>query len=242
MATKKLDKTGLSQVWAKIIANFVAKESGKGLSTNDFTNEFKQQLQNLVATGGEVNVIESVSVNGVALDISNKGVNVLVPTGALASLDKVDSEHLADAVLSLINGKADKATTLAGYGITDAYKKTETYAKTETYSKSEVDSAISTAVNQAVAGVYVVKGSVAFASLPTSDMEVGHVYNITDAFTTTASFAEGAGKKYPAGTNVVYTENGWDAMAGTYDFSGYMLTADLVDITSEEIDTICVMS
>ena len=28
-------------------------------------------------------------------------------------------------------GKADKATTLAGYGITDAYTKTETYTQAE---------------------------------------------------------------------------------------------------------------
>ena len=37
----------------------------------------------------------------------------------------------ANAITALQNGKADKATTLAGYGITDAYTKTETYAKAE---------------------------------------------------------------------------------------------------------------
>ena len=34
----------------------------------------------------------------------------------------------------------------------------------------------------------------------------GNVYNITDAFTSTADFVEGAGKKYTAGTNVVIVE------------------------------------
>lgn len=60
----------------------------------------------------------------------------------------------------------------------------------------------------ALGGAYVAKGSVAFASLPavrTADM-VGFVYNVTDDFTTTADFIEGAGKKYPAGTNVVIVD------------------------------------
>lgn len=67
----------------------------------------------------------------------------------------------------------------------------------------------------ALGGAYVAKGSIAFASLPavrTADM-VGFVYNVTDDFTTTADFIEGAGKKYPAGTNVVIV----DASTTSYD-------------------------
>lgn len=46
--------------------------------------------------------------------------------GEVASLDKVDEAHLATALASKINGKADKASTLEGYGITDAYTKSAT--------------------------------------------------------------------------------------------------------------------
>lgn len=46
---------------------------------------------------------------------------------------KVDANETA--ITSLQDGKADKATTLAGYGITDAYKKTETYTQTEVDAK-----------------------------------------------------------------------------------------------------------
>ena len=57
--------------------------------------------------------------------------------------------------------KADKATTLAGYGITDAYTKEETDAK--------------------VSSVYRFKGSVAtYSSLPTSGQAVGDVWNVED--------------------------------------------------------------
>lgn len=221
--TKKLNVTGLSQVWSKIVALFVAKEDGKGLTTNDFTNELKNKLDG-IAPGAQTNIIEKITVNGVEASVTEKNVILTIPTGALASMDSVDMDHLTQAVKDIINGKATKATTLSGYGITDAY------------TKSETDNAIA-----AIGAVFKVKGSVAFASLPSSDMLVGDVYNITDDFTTTSSFVEGAGKKYPAGTNVVYTENGWDAMAGTYDFSGYLLASELVDITEDEINNICVI-
>lgn len=80
--------------------------------------------------------------------------------------------------------------------------------------------AILTVVGQkfsALGGAYKAKGSIPFASRPsvataTEDM-IGNVYNITDNFTTTAEFLEGAGKKYPAGTNIVIV----DASTISYD-------------------------
>lgn len=41
---KFLDQNGVLYFWQKIINKFVAKEAGKGLSTNDFTNAEKQKL------------------------------------------------------------------------------------------------------------------------------------------------------------------------------------------------------
>lgn len=64
---KYLDSTGLTHLWAKIknyvqtyVSNlnladtYVAKESGKGLSTNDYTTTEKTKLSN-IASGAEVN-------------------------------------------------------------------------------------------------------------------------------------------------------------------------------------------
>lgn len=45
--------------------------------------------------------------------------------GELGHLDKVAVEHLAEDLKNLINGKANAATTLAGYGITDGMTATE---------------------------------------------------------------------------------------------------------------------
>lgn len=63
---------------------------------------------------------------------------------------------------------------------------------------------------KALNGAYIFRGSVTFANLPsnlTASM-TGYVYNVTDDFTTTADFIEGAGKKYPAGTNVAIANVG----------------------------------
>lgn len=58
----------------------------------------------------------------------------ITDAGTLAGLNQVAEGNLESALASKINGKADKATTLSGYGIGDAYTKTQT------------DSAIATAV------------------------------------------------------------------------------------------------
>ena len=61
------------------LANKVDKVSGKGLSTNDYTTAEKTKLSG-IATGAQVNVIESIKVNGTAQTISSKAVNITVPT------------------------------------------------------------------------------------------------------------------------------------------------------------------
>ena len=52
---------------------------------------------------------------------------------AQTSLDTTNTNVTANAnaITALQNGKADKATTIAGYGITNAYTKTETYTQAE---------------------------------------------------------------------------------------------------------------
>lgn len=84
----------------------VDKVEGKDLSTNDYTTEEKTKLEG-ITSGAQVNVIETVKVNGVALTPADKAVDVTVPTGALASKDKVAETDLVDALATKINGKLD---------------------------------------------------------------------------------------------------------------------------------------
>lgn len=74
--------------------------------------------------------------------------------------------------------------------------------KSDTYTKAQVDAKLS--------GAYKVKGSNTFEALPKDNNVVGDVYNIINAFNL-------GGKHYDAGTNVVWTEDGWDALSGSFD-------------------------
>lgn len=60
-------------------------------------------------------------------------------------------------------------------------------------------------------------GTVAFADLPAlADVSTGWMFNISDEFTTTDDFKEGAGNVIPAGANIYKTSDGkWDVLAGT---------------------------
>lgn len=86
--SKFLDDDGLLYLWQKIKNKFatitdlngkVDKVDGKGLSTNDYTTAEKNKLSG-VASGAQVNVIETVKVNGAALTPTSKAVNITVPT------------------------------------------------------------------------------------------------------------------------------------------------------------------
>lgn len=76
---KYVDLDALSHFKSKNDNTYVAKETGKGLSTNDYTTAEKTKLTG-IAEGAEVNVIDSISVNGTAITPSGKGVNISVPT------------------------------------------------------------------------------------------------------------------------------------------------------------------
>ena len=91
----------------------------------------------------------------------------------------------------------------------------------------------------ALPSAIVPKGSKAFAGLtPATDLaaaNVGFMWNISDAFTTTADFAEGAGNAIPAGANVYVANVGtaetpsykYDIFQGMYDLSGYALKSEM---------------
>ena len=83
----------------------------------------------------------------------------------------------------------------------------------------------------------------AFANLPAAaEAVLGNVYNVTDAFTTDATFIEGAGNKYPAGTNVAIIKNGSsyyrDVLAGFVNLSGYVQGSEMKVLTNSEIEDI----
>ena len=61
------------------LSNKVDVVSGKGLSTNDYTTEEKNKLST-VSSNAQENVVETIKVNGSEVSVSNKEVNIIVPT------------------------------------------------------------------------------------------------------------------------------------------------------------------
>lgn len=320
MGKKFLDQNGLLYLWSKITAKFVAKEEGKGLSTNDFTTAEKEKLSgiatgatktvitnNLISTStsnalsanqgkilndkivaintsmenlgagdmlksvydtngdgvvdkadnatklngqpasyyakavdiptvtndytdaekdkvetasnhavlahapynAQANIIESVLVNGTEQTVTEKSVNISVPT-KVSQLTN-DKNYLTQH--QDISGKADKATTLAGYGIGDAYTKTQ------------IDAAISTAV----ANAGHLKRSIVTQLPAVSSADANTIYMVKDSSVTSGD----SYKEYMLidGALVQIGDT-------TVDLSDYMKTDDMVAITNAEIDTI----
>jgi hypothetical protein len=145
------------------------------------------------------------TANAVIGKVHNKGYAEEANLGDLATKDEVAETDLASALGTKINGKADQATTLAGYAITDAYTKTE------------VDNAIA----EAQTSTFKPGGSLTAAEIISTLLvagNLGKVYNATQDFTTDSNFVEGAGKTYPAGTNIAVVDVDTTGETPSYKF------------------------
>ena len=101
------------------IANKVDKVAGKELSSNDYTDAEKTKLSG-IAANAQVNVIETVKVNGTALTPSSKAVDIDLS----GKVDKVTGKGLStndftDAYKNKIDGSASvtkKTFTASSWG------------------------------------------------------------------------------------------------------------------------------
>ena len=147
------------------------------------------------------------ATNDVTIDLNDGGVQAdwaEADSSSPAYIQNKPNLYTKEETDSLLNAKADKATTLAGYGITDAYTKTEVDAK--------------------VSSVYRYRGTVStYAGLPVSDQQIGDVYNIE-----TADAEHGI----KAGDNVAWNGTAWDVLAGEIDLSAYATKAELATVAT----------
>lgn len=211
-----------------------AKQFLSATRTQELIDEIKSRLSGKANTAdlGSLASLDEVAESNLASALATK-INGKADTsslGDLATLDEVAESNLASALATKINGKADSATTINGYGITDAYTKTE------------VDSAI----DAAIGAVFKPGGSKTASELVSSLLvaaNLGKVYNMSEAFTTTADFVEGAGKTYPVGTNVVIVDVGtaqsasykFDVLSGFVDLSHYWSDSTLTEISQSDL-------
>lgn len=76
-------------------------------------------------------------------------------------------------------------------------------------SRTTVNKICDEKINDAITSIYTLAGSISFSELPPLSQEyLGYVYEITEDFITTSDFVEGAGKQFPASTNVTIVNRG----------------------------------
>lgn len=270
----------------------VDKVAGKGLSTNDYTNDEKSKLAGLtnythptytartsglykitVNNLGHVTAVTAVSKDDITkLGIPGQDTTYVVATSELDGLmSKEDFVKLAgiaegannyshptytakssgfykitvDGTGHVSSATAVSKTDITSLGIPGSVPTISTNVESDATSDTKTVSpkAVKTYVDGKVSSTYKPAGSIAFASLPTPSASVlGNVYNITNDFTTTSSFLEGAGKSYSAGTNVMVVLDGsnykFDVLSGFVDLSDYLKSSDLVEYTNTEVQAI----
>lgn len=194
--------------WLEMSSTALATATAIPDSTSDLNNDGdgNSPFATQAYVGQNGGKIDTISVNGTQQTITNKNVDITVPT----------------KVSDLTND--GDGTQGSAFATTDD---------------------VTDAIDARISSTYKAKGSVAFANLPAlAAANEGSVYNVTDSFTTTADFVEGAGNTYPAGTNVVIINTGteqspvykYDVLAGFVDLSDYWNSTNLTAITTAEID------
>ena len=227
-----LSSTSTNPVQNKVIntalGNKVDKVSGKGLSTNDYTNAEKTKLSEIDA-GAEVNVIETVKVNGTALEVTDKAVNVSVPVASSSSpvMDGTAAVGTSSnyARADHVHPKDTSKANLASPTFTGTPKAPTAAAGTNT-TQIATTQFVTTAVSNAIAGVTQISYQVV-ESLPTTG-SAGVIYLV--------AHSHGTGDAYD---EYIWTGTTFEKIGNTdVDLSGYWAKADLVAITNAEIDTI----
>lgn len=236
MATQYyLNKTGLTYFWGRIQALFVAKETGKGLSSNDYTAEEKAQVAKIAGLeSAQENVIETVKVNGTALTPdAQKAVDVRVPiTEIQVSGDTVTSAHISNGAN---NEHVNITPTANGYSIALTKEASENISVTKSLpDETRVNALIAAAVT---AGVGEITGFEYqnVATLPATG-EKGVIYLVPNS-----------GSNPNVKDEYIWINKGtaespdyaFELLGTTeLDLSGYLQTTDVEAITTAEIDAI----
>lgn len=261
--SNKLNLTGLTYFYNRLKTVFASKTELGTLS---------DRVDEIIAEGGEPNVIESIKKNGTALTPdANKAVDISVPVSSSDLSDgstlatktyvdenggKIDKIKVNGTEQTITNKEVDLTVPVSSSDLSDGSSlATKTYVDqnggkidvikvngtSQTITNKEVDltvptktsditndsgfqtaSDVQTAINTAVASAYKYKGSVAtVADLPASGNTAGDVYDVQ-----------------ATGMNYAWTGSAWDPLGWFVDMTAYWSKAELVDITTAEIDAI----
>lgn len=243
MANKFLDTIGLGHLWLRIKENFVKKEEGKGLSSNDFTNDLLAKLNGIADNAN--NYTHPAEYESHESGLYKITVNA---EGHVTNAVAATSEDLKGVIGKIEEGDLDTdlAANLHSHTNFDELKKIQSGDVEKWNSKAAGDhdhnsdyaslahgheishvSGLQDAldnrytkeeVNGLVSSALHYMGTKdSYSDLPT-DAKIGDVWNIINA-----DSANGI----KAGDNVAWNGTGWDVLAGTVDLSAYDTSAQV---------------
>ena len=246
-----------------LFANKVDKETGKGLSSNDYTSNEKTKLAN-IASGAQVNVLEGIQKNGQTVTVTNKIANISVPT----KTSDITNDSGFITIADVPEGSTASTTTpkmdgTAATGSETAFARGDHVHPKDT-SKADLASPTFTgtpAAPTAAAGTNTTQiATTAFVQGAVSTKaNSADVYTKSEIDTKLTGALHYKGTKatvaaLPSAGNVTgdmwhvtetggeYAWNGtaWEEMGSEIDLSGYVETDDLGLATTSEIDALFV--
>lgn len=210
MADKLVAKTQLNYFKTKLDEEFVAKETGKGLSTNDFSNTYKTKLDG-IEEGANKTVVDSALDTESTNPVQNK-----VIASKLDEITSVGGEPNKIEVIKVNGTQQEIEPSDKSVDISVPTKVSQLQNDSGYQTSANVESILSSknyATKSDISSVYKYKGSVeTYGELPKSNQQIGDVYNVE-----TADSSHGV----KAGDNVAWNGTAWDVLSGTVDLSNY---------------------
>lgn len=208
---KYLDENGLLYYHSKVkdlVDDKVDKVDGKGLSTNDYTTDEKNKLAN-IEENAQVNVIESVKVNGVTASITGKEASVTIEAG------KIDTIKVNGTAQTITDKAVDISVPTKVSDITND-------------SKFQTDTEVQAKIDDALKDITGIDFKVV-TELPSTGVK-GTIYLVPNSGTSPNVYDEYIW---------LSDSSSFEKIGSTaVDLSGYWSKTELVNIPNTDIDTI----
>lgn len=213
-AESSMKNAAMSEINAKASED-AAKASETAAKTSETNAKASETAAAKSATAAAISETNAKASETSASQSAATATSEAASAGQSAST-AIDKATIATQKATEIIGKAESAA--------DSATKAQSYAVGGTGSREGEDSdnakyyyQQAKDVSEGLKGGLQPHGTVAFADLPAlADVSTGWMFNISDEFTTTDDFKEGAGNVIPAGANIYKTsDEKWDVLAGT---------------------------
>ena len=228
---KHLEPNYLAKIKVEVAKAESSQQAAAKSEANAKASEYAAKASETAAKTSETNgKVSETAKSATAAAISETNAKASETSASQSAATATSEAASASQSASTATDKAtiatQKATEIIGKAesAADSATKAQSYAVGGTGSREGEDSdnakyyyQQAKDVSEGLKGGLQPHGTVSFADLPAlADVSTGWMFNISDEFTTTDDFKEGAGNTVPAGANIYKTSDGkWDVLAGT---------------------------